>query len=213
MGRQETPSLDFNVPASSGHVRSATASNRAISNTRRATALVAALLLLSGAAFSWNTWRTEKELELQHYASLVKLGTQSLELHFSNFEKALGNLGQESLVSGQRIDPSRALDKPHRFAKTYSEFRSVTLFHLDGKVLASADFSGPASIGATPSFISSREELQNGRMLRLVGRKNPLRPRTIAGDIGRAPLRSQTSAQCRGGRRRDELRPGRRDHF
>lgn len=139
---------------------------QAIRNLKRGGMLVGLLLVLSGVAFSWNEWQLEKEAALRRYTSLVELGANSLDNYFSQYEGAFSLLSQE-LLERDQLRPERARILLQRFKAAYPDLRNVSLFALDGKLLASADldFSNETSpsIGNTPSFIQSRAELLKGR--------------------------------------------------
>lgn len=100
--------------------------------------LVTLLLVLSGVAFSWNRWQHEKEQALRRFASLVELGAHSLDNYFSQYESAFSLLSRD-LLERDQLRPERARILLQRFKAAYPDLRDVSLFALDGKLLASAD--------------------------------------------------------------------------
>lgn len=140
---------------------------QAILNLKRGGMLVALLvIMLFGVTFSWHTWQHEKNQALQHFASLVELGANSMDNYFSQYENAFSLLSQ-NLLDQDQLRPERARILLQRFKAAYPDLRDVSLFALDGKLLASAGLDPTEepypSIGKTSSFMLSRAELLKGR--------------------------------------------------
>ena len=141
---------------------------QAIQNLKRGGMLVALLLVLFGVTYSWLTWQHEKNQALQHFASLVELGANSLDNYFSQYEGAFSLLSQ-ALLDRDQLRPEHARVLLQRFKAAYPDLRDVSLFAVDGTLLASAglDFAKKPfpSIGSSRSFMLSRAELLKGRTL------------------------------------------------
>jgi len=141
--------------------------NAAILTMRRVGGLMILLLALFGVAYSWVSWRTEKNRELHHLSSLVELGEKSLDSYFMSLESILNVLSQDMRRDGQ-IDIERAEILLKRLKEANPDLRIAIVAGLDGQVLATTQTSrGQAlpSLANEPSFQLARDELSKGQTL------------------------------------------------
>jgi hypothetical protein len=142
----------------------------AIRNMQRGFGLLILFLLVFGAAFSWLTWKTEKEDQSRYLSSIAELAGKSLDVYFSQFESAFDLLGQQLLEENNLSNLERIQTFLNRFHQANPNFQVVNLVHPDGQILAStAAYTGEplASVGKVPSFLTGRDALLTGEKLNL----------------------------------------------
>jgi PAS domain S-box-containing protein len=141
---------------------------QALRNLRRAVALSSLLVVLFGAAFSWLTLEAERARQSADLSSLVEMGEKALNSYFGGIEKALSVLGEDIRGRDGNIDVRAASALLKRFKRVYPESRIVIVARPDGQILATSE-SAPGdrlpTLGAEPSFVRGREELQRGDKL------------------------------------------------
>lgn len=141
---------------------------QALRNLRRAVALSSLLVVLFGAAFSWLTLEAERARQSAYLTSLAEMGEKALNSYFGDIEKALSILGEDIRGRDGSIDIRAASVLLKRFWRVYPESRIVIVARPDGQILATSE-SAPGerlpTLGAEPSFIRGREELQRGDKL------------------------------------------------
>jgi diguanylate cyclase (GGDEF)-like protein/PAS domain S-box-containing protein len=137
----------------------------AIRNLRWGFRLIALILVLFGAAYSWLSWQADKEEATDFLSSIAELGGKSLNTYFRQFEGAFRQLGDQMRDDGAVSDLRRAQLLLSRFQAAHPQLRHVNLLSPEGQFLATSvqDFSGPLpSIGARASFQTAREAMLNG---------------------------------------------------
>ncbi len=141
---------------------------QALRNLRRAVALSSLLVVLFGAAFSWLALEAERARQSAYLTSLADMGEKALNSYFGDIEKALSILGEDIRGRDGDIDVRAASALLKRFWRVYPESRIVIVARPDGQILATSE-SAPGdrlpTLGAEPSFIRGREELQRGDKL------------------------------------------------
>ncbi|MBI4191994.1 MAG: GGDEF domain-containing protein [Betaproteobacteria bacterium] len=136
---------------------------QAIRNLKRGVGWWVLLLAIGIAIYSWTTWRTEEADNLREFSSLVEVGANSLDRYFSQFESGFLLLSRHLLERSVRPGDQRAGMLLKSFREAYPELRNVSLFQLDGELLASAEWrtmkAPPRAVSEIRSFAQFRDVL------------------------------------------------------
>jgi diguanylate cyclase (GGDEF)-like protein/PAS domain S-box-containing protein len=142
----------------------------AIRNLRWGFRLIALILVLFGAVYSWLSWQADKEKSTDFLASIAELGGKSLNVYFLQFEGAFRQLGDQMRDEGAVADLQRAQLLLRRFQAAHPQLRHVNLISDNGQFLATSVqgfHEHLPSIGATPSFRAARDAMRNGAVFTL----------------------------------------------
>ena len=140
---------------------------QAIRNLKRGVGWWALLLAAGIAIYSWTTWRTEQADNLREYSSLVEVGANSMDRYFAQFESGFLLLSRHLLEQKVGPDDERAEKLLKSFREAYPDLRNISLFRLDGGLLASAEWSSgnapPRAVTDIRSFVQFRDVFSRER--------------------------------------------------
>lgn len=125
--------------------------------------LISVFIVIFTATFSWYSWLTTKDREINHLSTVSSLGGKSLNAYFRSYESGLNQLRTRIVEYSWPLDLKGTEDLLKRFHSLHPELGNVNLSNPDGQFLASAVmFPGPLPRSRQTSFVLTTQELQNG---------------------------------------------------
>lgn len=116
--------------------------HRNIRTLRIGFAAIALLFAVFVGAFSWHSWRIEKEHEQLYLATVVEITGNSTSAYFDQYERAFADLEHDVAPLAGHTNSAPLREQLRQFHQTYPQFSRVSLSALDGTLIAADDRPG-----------------------------------------------------------------------
>jgi diguanylate cyclase (GGDEF)-like protein/PAS domain S-box-containing protein len=136
-------------------------------NIRLGFSLTILILFIFVLAFSWVSWKTEKQDETNELSLLAELSGQSINSYFAHYEYALNALNQDVHDANGMQNLKKLNFLLKRFKDSNPNIANSNFIDLHGQIIASTTvlpIAGLPNISQQSSFITSRNELLNGKI-------------------------------------------------
>ena len=126
------------VTSSSSSPAAAAAQAASAPPSHRQTTLLGLLLLGLVLLFAWQSWRADREDQLQNLRTVAELAERGTDRYFQQQQRSLSELGLLLMQGGRLAEPAQLHERLRAYKERHDELQGVHLLALDGSYLGSS---------------------------------------------------------------------------